>query len=40
VLAGRLGSDSLVLRLRRIDENRFLLMNRGFHWIQEQPFNR
>jgi uncharacterized membrane protein YphA (DoxX/SURF4 family) len=40
VLAGRLGTDSLVLRLRRLDENRFLLMNRGFHWIQEQPFNR
>jgi uncharacterized membrane protein YphA (DoxX/SURF4 family) len=40
VLAGRLGADSLVMRLRRYDENRFLLMNRGFHWIQELPFNR
>ena len=40
VLAGRLGADSLVMRLRRYDEHRFLLMNRGFHWIQELPFNR
>ena len=40
VLAGKLGADSLVMRLRRYDESRFLLMNRGFHWIQEQPFNR
>jgi uncharacterized membrane protein YphA (DoxX/SURF4 family) len=40
VLTGKLGADSLVMRLRRYDENRFLLMNRGFHWIQELPFNR
>ena len=39
-LSGKLGSDSLVMRLRRLDENRFLLMNRGFHWIQELPYNR
>ncbi len=40
ILTGKIGSDSLVMRLRRLDENRFLLMNRGYHWIQEQPFNR
>jgi hypothetical protein len=40
VLSGKMGADSLVMRLRRLDENRFLLMNRGYHWIQEQPFNR
>ena len=40
VLAGKLGADSVVMRLRRYDENRFLLMNRGYHWIQELPFNR
>ena len=39
-LSGKLGSDSLVMRLRRLDDNRFLLMNRGFHWIQELPYNR
>jgi len=40
VLTGTLGNDSVVVRLRRFDENRFLLMNRGYHWIQELPFNR
>jgi hypothetical protein len=40
MLAGKLGADSLMMRLRRVDENRFLLMNRGYHWIQELPFNR
>jgi uncharacterized membrane protein YphA (DoxX/SURF4 family) len=40
LLAGKVGNDSLVVRLRRFDENRYLLMNRGFHWIQELPFNR
>jgi hypothetical protein len=32
--------DSLVIKLRRIDPSKFLLMNRGFHWINERPFNR
>ena len=40
VLAGKVGGDSLVVRLRRYDEQRFTLINRGFHWIQELPFNR
>jgi hypothetical protein len=40
VLAGKLGPDSVVVRLRKLDERRFLIVNRGFHWIQEQPFNR
>jgi hypothetical protein len=40
VLSGKLGADSVVMRLRRYDQNRFLLMNRGYHWIQEQAFNR
>ncbi len=40
VLAGRFGEDSVVMQLRRVDEKRFLLTSRGYHWIQEQPFNR
>ena len=40
VLAGKVGGDSLVVRLRRYDEQRFTLVNRRFHWIQELPFNR
>ncbi len=27
-------------QLRRFDESKFLLLNRGFHWINESPFNR
>jgi hypothetical protein len=33
-LDGRAGADTLVLSLRRIDRGKFLLMNRGFHWIR------
>lgn len=40
VLSEVVNGDSLVLRLRRVDEQRFLLLTRGFNWIQEQPFNR
>jgi hypothetical protein len=40
VLSGKLGADSIVVRLRRFDEKRVLLVRRGYNWIQEQPFNR
>ncbi|HKW10505.1 MAG TPA: hypothetical protein VJO33_09000, partial [Gemmatimonadaceae bacterium] len=39
-LDGTLGGDSLHLRLHRVDESRFLLLSRGYHWINELPFNR
>jgi hypothetical protein len=32
------GKD-ITIRMRRIDET-LLLRTRGFHWIQEIPFNR
>ena len=28
------------MRLKLVDRNQFLLVSRGFHWIQEYPFNR
>ena len=40
VMQGTLGSDALVIRMRRIDTTKFLLLSRGFHWISEFPFNR
>lgn len=40
VLNGVIDGDTVVLRLRRFDEQRLLLVSRGFNWIQEQPFNR
>jgi hypothetical protein len=40
VLAGHMGTDSLWVRLRRIDQRHMLLPSREFTWIQELPFNR
>jgi len=33
-LHGTLGEDTLFVSLTPIDRNKFLLMNRGFHWVQ------
>jgi hypothetical protein len=32
--------DSISMRLNKIDVNDFLLIKRGFHWINEYPLNR
>jgi hypothetical protein len=40
MLAGLMGSDSIRVELIRRDEKEFLLLKRGFHWINEYPFNR
>jgi uncharacterized membrane protein YphA (DoxX/SURF4 family) len=40
VLTGLIGSDSIAATLQRVDDSRFLLLRRGFHWVQEQPFIR
>lgn len=37
---GVLFSDSIGLQAKRKKKDEFLLMNRGFHWINEYPFNR
>jgi uncharacterized membrane protein YphA (DoxX/SURF4 family) len=39
-LWGHLGSRRIDATLRRVDESKFLLLHRGFHWINEFPFNR
>ncbi len=39
-LDGLLGADSLHVRLHRVDETKFPLLSRGYHWINELPFNR
>lgn len=39
-LAGLIKEDSVRIKLKRWDEKQFLLMNRGFHWVSEFPFNR
>jgi hypothetical protein len=39
-LQGVLGQDSLMIRFRARDLSQFRLINRGFHWINETPYNR
>ena len=39
-LAGTLNGTEVTARLHRSDERKFLLTGRGFHWINEFPFNR
>ena len=39
-LDGLMRGDSLHIRLHRVDETKFPLVSRGFHWINELPYNR
>lgn len=39
-LDGDFGSEKVQAKLRRIEDPDFLLNSRGFHWINEYPFNR
>ncbi|GAB3694880.1 hypothetical protein GCM10027592_16330 [Spirosoma flavus] len=40
VFRGRINQDSIYARLQQQPPGSFLLVNRGFHWINEYPFNR
>lgn len=39
-LEGTVNGKQIRGRFRRMDDSRFPLLNRGFHWINERPFNR
>ena len=39
-MEGTFDGHKVQARLRRVDESKFLLVSRGFHWINEYPFNR
>jgi hypothetical protein len=39
-LDGDIEGHKLLMRLQRVDHTKFLLASRGFHWIQEYPFNQ
>jgi hypothetical protein len=39
-LDGDIDNHKIHMQLQLVDRNKFLLVNRGFHWIQEYPFNR
>jgi uncharacterized membrane protein YphA (DoxX/SURF4 family) len=40
ILDGNMDSHKIHMRLQLIDQSKFLLINRGFHWIAEYPVNR
>jgi uncharacterized membrane protein YphA (DoxX/SURF4 family) len=39
-LVGDIDGQRLHIQLQLLDSNTFLLVRHGFHWIQENPFNR
>ena len=39
-VTGKLNGSDMTARLHRTGERKFLLTDRGFHWINEFPFNR
>ncbi len=39
-LDGTLEGHKVHMQLQVVDPNQFNLLNRGFHWVQEYPFNR
>lgn len=40
VLAGAMDGHQVELKLKLMDRDKFNLVNRGFHWINEYPFQR
>jgi len=40
IMEGSVERVAVTVRLRRIDEKEFLLVKRGFNWVNEVPFNR
>jgi hypothetical protein len=39
-LDGEMDGHKTHLELQLADRSKFLLVSRGFHWVQENPFNR
>ncbi|PWU00668.1 MAG: hypothetical protein C5B52_08515 [Bacteroidetes bacterium] len=39
-LNGKIGDDSVEIKLDKFDRNKFLLINRGYNWVNEYPLNR
>ncbi|MEN0051456.1 MAG: hypothetical protein AAF806_30605, partial [Bacteroidota bacterium] len=37
---GKRAQDSLDIKLKKVESKDYLLVNRGFNWINERPFNR
>jgi hypothetical protein len=39
-LAGKINDDSVFIEMKKYDLDNFRLITRGFHWVNEYPFNR
>ncbi|HUI43458.1 MAG TPA: hypothetical protein VL523_15955 [Terriglobia bacterium] len=39
-LDGNMDGHKIHMQLHLVDRSKFLLVNSGFHWIREYPFNR
>lgn len=39
-LSGSVDGQATVMRLERVDHTQFTLLQRGFRWVQDRPFNR
>jgi hypothetical protein len=39
-VTGTMDGETIQAKLRLADSRSFLLTSRGFHWINEYPFNR
>ncbi|MDC0671045.1 hypothetical protein [Nannocystis radixulma] len=39
-LTGKVGQGTVAVRLHRVDLEHTELMSRGFHWVNERPYNR
>jgi hypothetical protein len=40
IFDGEMGGNKTHMQLRLVDRSKFMLINRGFHWVQEYPVNR
>jgi hypothetical protein len=40
IVEGNMDGHAIHTELQLLDRNKSLLVNRGFHWIQESPYNR
>jgi hypothetical protein len=40
ILDGNMDGHKVHMQLELFDRKKFLLVSRGFHWVQENPFNR
>lgn len=40
ILDGNMDSHKIHMQLQLVDRSKFVVVSRGFHWVQEYPFNR